>query len=376
MNASKTPLWKGALSWIKKQYETPVQPGYAETSAPSSVEIIPGELSVLIYRHDVEARSGAVPCWTYVSSGLQRYQQFEIALTLVRQARETPPPEEPLTLIRTINDLAQAGRLVFAGGVSEFGGAKFLGGHIAYLPAQTLPGVPIPANALCAILLTDEELVTAKSFGITRVMARLGQAFNYYPCPPWADPARTSLAFAETNKQTALANVARLRIPGCRVYKDEVKKHVVLVFRRGSGEIVTKRLAEVPSNIAFAFLSEFDPDADGCLVWQPGQSAPTAITPEGSNAQRVCGCFLMLAVNQAEDRVLIHEDGFGAILTQSSWHAMKEALRQEQTLEITTAGRHMGLVLDWSSDTLSNPVDGTSSIGKLHRSPHPPSESC
>jgi hypothetical protein len=91
-------------------------------------------------------------------------------------------------------------------------------------------------------------------------------------------------------------------VPGCRVYQSGGR--VVLLFAKGSGGHLTNQFAKLPRDTGFALLAELDLEADGCFVWQPGQSEPVAITPEGSTGQRVCGSFLIFAVGQAEDGVL------------------------------------------------------------------------
>lgn len=61
-----------------------------------------------------------------------------------------------------------------------------------------------------------------------------------------------------------------------------------LSFRvlQSSAEGVARVLAAAPPGSGFAIVLEPDPGADGLMVWQPDQVAPTAITPPGSAGRR------------------------------------------------------------------------------------------
>jgi hypothetical protein len=120
----------------------------------------------------------------------------------------------------------------------------------------------------------------------------------------------------------------------------------------------------MPRDTAFALLTEFDPSADGCFVWESGQSGPVAITPDGSTGKRICGCFLTFAVGQAEDGALGLEDGFAAILTPQSWQAIRDAVSREERKRIPPTGGRMAFRVDWDSENFQNPVDGKSYLAQ------------
>ena len=358
---SEQAWWKRGLAWVKKQYEVPIHAAESKSALRATdFELVPGQLSAHVYDHLLPMADGTIPCWSYVTSGLERHQQPEIIFTLAHTVDDTVVPEDPLRLFHTINELAETGRLVRAGGVTQFGERKFLGRHLAYIAPQKLPGVAVPQTAICAILVTDDEVAAIQEFGITRVTARLGQAARYYPCPPWSDPSRPGISFAQTRKQTVLARVPRLGLSGCRVYQAEGQ--VVLLLAKGSGRLLANQLAELPRDSPFALLTELDADADGCFVWEPGQSGPVAITPEGSTGKRICGCFLTFAAGLAEDGALGLEDGFGAFLTPQSWRAIQEAIGQEERRHIPPTGGRMAFVVDWDNEVSQNPVDGKSYV--------------
>jgi hypothetical protein len=75
-------------------------------------------------------------------------------------------------------------------------------------------------------------------------------------------------------------------------------------------------------------LTDIDPSANGCLVWEPGQHQPEAITPPGSDGSRLCGCFAMFVPGQAENDVQVFEDGIALMLTDDAWAEIRQALVQ------------------------------------------------
>jgi hypothetical protein len=63
--------------------------------------------------------------------------------------------------------------------VTEFGERRFFDHHVLYVAAQPLPGVALPSPCLAGLLITDDELRAVRTFGPSRLLARLGQAILY-----------------------------------------------------------------------------------------------------------------------------------------------------------------------------------------------------
>ena len=118
-----------------------------------------------------------------------------------------------------------------------------------------------------------------KAFGFTRVLARLGQAYSDYPYPSWFDPTRASLPFAEMMQKSVLNQVNRIKVRGARVSVSREKNQIELRITRKVGQFLHEQLSQFPSDAVIALLTQLDPTANGCLVWEPGQSQPAAITP-------------------------------------------------------------------------------------------------
>ena len=327
-------------------------------------DLIPGKLNAQVYLHSITAADGPVPCWTYVTDGLWAHGQKELIFSLRRDEGEQPEdiPRGPLKLFTQVYRFAEGGQLVDVGGLTQFGGNGFLGRHgIAYIRPQQFAGIEIAAPSLAAVLLTEEELETVKAFGITRVMARLGKLYSYFPCPPWSDRLRPGLQLARTNQESILARTARGKISGMTVCLE--RGQVVLRLVREAGDELEELLDKTPSNVALALLADLDSRADACLAWEPGQTQPFAITAPSGGGSRVGGCFLFIAPGQPENGGNVFEDGFVMMLTDESWAAFRRALQAREALSIPASKDAHSFSLQWTEQDYVNPINGS-----VHRS--------
>jgi hypothetical protein len=329
-----------------------------ETTFPVQVQLIPERLIARIYFHEIDVPGESVSCWSYVTDGLSAHQQKEMVFTLRREQDEQASafPQDPLILFTTIFHLAQQGQSVDVGGVTRFGEKDFMGRHLAYITPQQLQDVQIPQPAITALLITDDEVNAVQEFGITRFIARLGQASQYYPCPPWSDRSRPGLAFARTRQETVLMRVARANAPGLRVCQERDQIKVRLAPR--VGEQLNQLFDQVPVNVPLALLTELDPAANGCLIWEPDQAGPAAITRPESDGSRLCGCFILFVPEQTGDGGRLLEDGFAIMLTTSSWIAVRQALMQAEAITVPAMSDGMPISFEWLDETYYNPIDG------------------
>jgi hypothetical protein len=352
------------MSWWTKLRGPSAAGRAGEPTWPVELEVVTGKLSARVYLHDIESQSGPIACWSYVSHGLAALEQAEIVFTLRRDPDEPSDgfPQDPLHLLATIYQLADDGQRVGPGAVTGFGAQSFLGHHLLYVEAQPLDRVPLPPSCLAALLITTDELRAVREFGTTRVLARMGQASNYYPFPPWADRRRPGLSLARTFEHSLLSKLPRVAVHDVRV---GVKSNQIIVSAlRGAQPPWQVRLAELSDDVPLALLTALDPTANGCLVWVPGQSEPGAITPPGSDGSRVCGCFVVLLPEQLEDGGRILEDGFVMELTADSWKAVCDALIDGRDVGIPAVGTGMSFALTWRDQEYVSPVDGRSYIAE------------
>jgi hypothetical protein len=327
---------------------------------PVQLVLVPGELRARVYAHDAGSTEHPVPCWTYVSDGLRAHGQDELVFTLRRDAGEEAVefPHDPFRLFVQVLQLAQSGQIVQAGDTTQFGSNGFLGHHgLAYVAPHTYEGVELSSPSLAAILLSGEEVDAANAFGVTRVMARLGQTEQHYPCPPWSDRTRPPIRFDKTMQDSVLAQTTRLRCPGASACIES--RRIVLRLGPSSGAELVNRLTGLTSDAPIALLTALDRSADGCLVWEPGQTEPSAITPPDSRGERLSGCFLLFVPGQDEDAGRVLEDGLMLLLTEGSWTKLKAALEVGTALTIPATNSEMGFTLEWLEKDYVSPIDGT-----------------
>lgn len=322
-----------------------------DVSAGSStlVDVAPS-LAGRVYLHDVEGSTGSVRCWTYVSSGLLALGQSEVVITISVGIRdEGLAPTDPLRFMSTLQDLASRGQIVTAGDYTKLGGDGVLGRRgLAYVPAHPLPGVEIPNDALAALLMPDDELEVYEAFGASRLLALLGNAYRYYPFPPWSDISRASLTSVAGNTGSVRGSLARLTVPGtARMTGSHVRLRLP-TSASGTVRAFLDKLDAEAEGPAPALELQIDPEADGLLLWQTGQQGPSAITPEGSSGAQIATGLIAFLTGQETDGGQIFEDGIFMFLTPSSWMSLREALVTGTPLGIAGADGRFGLELTFS----------------------------
>lgn len=316
---------------------------------PLDVAIVPG-LAARVFLHALSAPSGPVWCWTYVTRGLEVYRQREVVFTVAIGASGDAGrvPTEPLRFAATLQYLAGQGRVVDAGGLSQLGGAGFLGRPgITYARAEAMAGVDVPPGALAAVLITAEEIAVYQAFGQSRLLALLGQAYRYYPFPPWADLQRASVSSMASNDGSLLGQVPRAAVTGAARIDGE---RLAVRLHPSSAPVLHQMLNGIGAGSVFALTMGIDPTADGCLVWQAGQQGPSAITPPSSRGERLAVGFVAVLPDQPADGGQLFEDGVAMFLTSLSSQALREALASGRTIMITGQHGKMSLSVEWTTD--------------------------
>lgn len=344
------------------------------TQFPIQIELLPGKLKVRVWLHEIDSRKGPVSCWSYITEGLQALGHEELIFTLNHNSAEKPGeyPRDPLAFFKAIYQSAAEGRMVNVGALTELGEDGFLGRRdfraITYIRPESLKGVEMKAPLLAAIALTGDELDVAKTFGMTRVLGLLGQAYRHYPCPPWVDRARNSLvSMKEMKEQSILAKALRSTARGVSVIQEsdargsrviQEKNRITLRALTGARPQLQALLARIPPSEALALLTEPDTKASACLVWQAGQSKPTAIGLDGSDLSRLTGNFILFLPSGAENGNRMFEDGFSVFLTDDAWQAVRQALESGKPISIKAANGEVVFALEWIEQSYVNPIDG------------------
>jgi hypothetical protein len=340
------------------------------TTIVAQTVLVPGRLSAQVLLHEISSNAGPVHCWVYLSEGLRALGQREIAFALRRMPEEAPQafPPDMLHFFTTVLRLAEQGRLVDTGGFTEFGPPGFLGDPnfrgIGYLRMHPLFGLPAPPDALAAIGLMGHEAEVVKRHGLTRVMAFLGRVARQYPCPAWSERGRPCLVPPNMTDQSLLAGVASIFVPGTTAVV--ASNWISLRLPLRSLAEVRAQITQLPPETALALLAEPDVDANACLVWQPGQRSPEAISPPGSDGSRASGGFMLFVPQQTADAGQLMEDGFAFLLRDASWQATRNALCSGSPLQIQPMGQGMGLAIAWDANAGAPPVQGLPATGELY----------
>jgi hypothetical protein len=322
---------------------------------PAVEQVLPGELTVHVRVHEVATAQGAVPCWSFITEGMKALRQQEVVFTLRRNEQEGPddyPPAVP-DLFRSVFELAKNGEYVEAGGWTEFQALYFLGradvAGLLYLPAQEVPGLELPPDCLLATMLVGDELMAVQSFGPMRVAALLGNAFRFYPWPAWFDRTRASVvALREMEQSSLLATLPRGSLYHCARVRKQQENIVLSLLPEARAEIPLL-LDQVPREQPLAMLTNLDPEANGCLVWQPGQSGAAGIAPENSDGSRPSGAFLAFVPAQEHNQGQIFEDGFTMSLTAAAWNVVREGLKAAHPLHVPGSPGWFSLSVEWVS---------------------------
>jgi hypothetical protein len=280
--------------------------------------------------------------------------QKDLVLTFARRKAERIEPlaTEVVHLLEMIWGLAAEGRTIDIGGFTEFGDRRFLGENgargLGYLRAQALAGVAAPEEKLAVIPLVAGEVDAVKAFGITRVAARLGEHYSFYPWPPWWDRDRLVLGAADGDDASLLGKAPHVTIPGFFASVEcpggKFGSHLSLRVLESSDGIVAQVLASIPPRVVFAIVPEPDPGADALMVWRTGDVGPGAISPPGSRGQRLSVCFVIIVPEQTEDSLRASEDGASLLLRDISWDRLREALISGHSLTLTMSdGKSMSV---------------------------------
>lgn len=313
---------------------------------PIDVAIVPG-LAARVYLHALTTPSGPVWCWSFVTRGLEVYRQREVVFTVAIDASGDAGrvPTDPLRFAAQLQYLAGQGRIVDAGGLSQLGEPGFLGRPgITYARAEAMAGVDLPAGALAAVLITAEEIAVYQAFGQSRLLALLGQAYRYYPFPPWADLKRASVTSMASNDGSLLGQIPRAAVAGAARIEGE---RLAMRLHPSSAPLLQQMLSGIGAGSVFALTMSLDPEADGCLVWQAGQEGPSAITPPSSRGERLAVGFLAVLPDQPADGGQLFEDGFAMFLTSAASQALREALASGRSMMITGQHGKMSLSVEW-----------------------------
>ncbi len=339
--------------------DSPVHAPNPRTFPP--VEALPGQLVVRVVAHHVPAGPRSYACWTYISEGLSRVGQEELVFTLRRRRGEAEDafPTDPIMFFRQVYSLAEQKRIVGPWAYTVFGSPRgFLGftQHIgfAYARPEALPGVELPPleSSLALTLLLPTEAEVVERVGPYRILSLLGIKNRYYPYPSWSDRDRAPVADVRSFELSQLSKLpaltchgasVRTRIPNAPTAipgsRDRTAARtddaIELRLPRGRGAELANTLRSLGTSSALTLRTDPDPQSDVRLVWEPGQTEPLTITPDGSLAGLMTGGFLMCVFGSGiSDGARVIEDGFALTCGSESWQRILNAVATEESMDL------------------------------------------
>ncbi len=315
----------------------------AGPAAATTIELVPGQLSVRLYQHTIVYQT-PVPCWTYVTQGLWAFGQKELVITLRQDenmAHSGQTPDFPLRLIKVVFDLAKTGRLVNAG---EYTSLKLTDAqqkigipfNMLYLPPLPLVGVPFPEQALTVRLMRAEEMQVYQAFGAMRLASSWAYHWRFFPYPPWSEMPAPDVVALPRFQSSILNKTARFHAAWSTVCLEN--NEVAWTLLSPVNASLVENLAKLPPEQPAAFLPGFDPRADACLAWLPEKSQIAMNVPPGSKQSRLEACFLLFIPAQQVVSIKIFEDGFAIMLPTETWLQVREALLKGQSIQVPSPG--------------------------------------
>lgn len=306
----------------KKQTEEP------KMSFPLTIEIITNTVYVKVFKHLIttEFYKEEIPCLVYLTQGMETVGQQELLLVLANvNNTEHYIPDSPLRLFQQIYAFAQQGTIAVLGDRTQFGEFSIMGwkGIIYGPPVLINTQEALPEDYLTMIMLHQEEIEAYHDIGPQRIMSMLGNQFRYYPFPYWADTLRKKLPVKQVIKDSITSKTPRMLLPNSTITL--INKH--LYFTVPTDDISDFKDLDCPSNQPITIFLSLDETANACLTWPFDDIMHNAIKPDGSDASRMGGCFLLLCGDQQGNTAKIAEDGFGIMMTTEAWNTFWQALK-------------------------------------------------
>ena len=336
----------------------------------ADVTIAPGECTVRVYSHAIATRSGIVPLWVFVSDGLARHGQEEVALAIRRGVgEETNYPRDVFTLYHTLFTLAADDRRVLHSEMSLLGpdfhllGVPDLRG-VLYAPGQRIVGVPLPEKFLTALLVTKEEYQVIARYGDVRFLAHLGDESGVHPYPPWTDPQRVPTTRAAMGLSVLATPVPRVASAGLVVALEppagaseiRLEGRVILRIAPEALGAIDDMLANLPLDMPVALLADFDPTADAVFTYNAKATAPTALSCDTARASQILADFLIIVPGQGSDEALtMKEDGFVLKISAATWTALREAMAKRAPYSKHLA--ELDFAIEWPGARPNQPFD-------------------
>lgn len=259
--------------------------------------------SIRIISHKVRTINS--PCWSYITEGLENVNQNEIVFTIRQRPSDTPAayPPAPISWIRWVHLLAcrgvhvQVGEMCdinFYGSVVEITmGHEILrleshlwqdmsnlgmlihssAGHFDFTPHRKPP-----PRYDYVLALTKAEAVAARKFGVSRVVAHIGQSVLWFPKPIWNDRDRSD-AITMTDLMPCMMSRLKLeRVLGLSVTEYHKRLLLEVADDIETWSLFRSKFRSYRAGTPLGFESYISEDANAGAVWRNDYHTPRAYT--------------------------------------------------------------------------------------------------
>ncbi|CAN8004053.1 unnamed protein product [Ixodes hexagonus] len=293
-------------------------------------------------------------CWCLSSRGLAAVGQDEVVVLLERLPGEVRLPRDALRLFSTLHGTASRGgsplgplgQLPFPEGIL---GSGDHGGFLLVSPGpQCVKGLPLPRPPwLCALLLQRWELPWARLLPL-RLLLRLGNEFQTYPCPLVSvrgrPPVYTEVGHTIMNVLLDFRNFQYMLpcLPGLVVHVEG--NRMTVCVPRNRYDALARQLEGNEHVLALA--ANLSPLADGhlvCVQADEGSYHTKAlqVQPGSGPCQCTGASFVVFSgalKGPGEAKCSVVEDGLLVQLSPTAMAALRAALRAMRDWELHVTG--------------------------------------
>jgi len=205
---------------------------------------------------------------------------------------------------------------------------------VLYVPCPGLEEIAVPPETLSVIPLLGKELERVRDEGGARFMARQALRTQTYPYPNWFDRQRKS---ERLKKGESVLGGGVPVIHSWLTHAWSQEGRLTLRIPYYERDLIARALENIPVDRPFALLTGIAPEAEGILVWRPGQrQAAVLAAPGAPAAERLSGNFFLFATNPEVEVSLGEglEDGFRLILSLADHRALRRTLCRGEAFEL------------------------------------------
>ena len=317
---------------------------------PIKLELVPKRLVVSIYQQDLLGRGSHIPCWIFVTQGMQAFKQKEFVLAM---RIEDPDdfkkfPKPPLQLfMHLFKNIVEKKRFQI-GAVTPLGEKGLMGfagiGYTHNLISSK--DLPLPPSYLSCVFLTKEELVAARTMGLTRVLARMGFEQNRFPVNPWNEMKRSGLPMQAVIKHSEFKGIPIVNLDYTSVNLVNGDT-VTLILAPVMQAQIARFLKENGDPRQFGFITQLYPYHEGALTWLPHKEQVEMNVHPDSDGELIAGGFVLFRRDEHCGASML-EDGFCVKLDNEGWLNFRNSLASKQNTLITGKGGDMPFQVVWN----------------------------